>query len=164
MTTGATREEAYYEMFHGTAHVVLGSGLTIAGATYCLTFTRMPYFQTLGVPCAVGILAGVAVALTLGSRDHHHRQPLRSLRTQALDAHPVLEADRDDDRAVAGTDPDRVVGVGPHRPGRPARDIRPTTTTRKFIPKDIAANVGFEAANRHFSMARMNPEVLTDRG
>ena len=65
-TSGATQEEAYYEMFHGTAHVVLGSGLTIAGATYCLTFTRMPYFQTLGVPCAVGILAGVAVALTLG--------------------------------------------------------------------------------------------------
>ena len=61
-SSGATREEAYYEMFHGTAHVVLGSGLTIAGATYCLTFTRMPYFQTLGVPCAVGILAGVAVS------------------------------------------------------------------------------------------------------
>ena len=30
----------------------------------------------------------------------------------------------------------------------------------KFIPKDIPANLGFDAANRHFSMARMNPEVL----
>ena len=39
-------------MFHGTAHVVLGSGLTIAGATFCLHFTRLPYFQTLGVPLA----------------------------------------------------------------------------------------------------------------
>ena len=37
-------------MFHGTAHVVLGSGLTIAGAMYCLSFTRLPYFQTLACP------------------------------------------------------------------------------------------------------------------
>ena len=53
-------------MFHGTAHVVLGSALTIAGAALCLSLTRMPYFQTLGVPCAVGMVVAVAVALTLG--------------------------------------------------------------------------------------------------
>ena len=53
-------------MFHGTAHVILGSGLTIAGAMYCLSFTRLPYFQTLGVPCAVGMLVAVIAALTLG--------------------------------------------------------------------------------------------------
>ncbi|OOK68885.1 MMPL family protein [Mycobacterium kansasii] len=45
---GEDREKAFYTMFHGTAHVVLGSGLTIAGAMYCLSFTRLPYFQTLG--------------------------------------------------------------------------------------------------------------------
>ena len=32
------REQAYYSMFAGTAHVVLGSGLTIAGAMLCLSF------------------------------------------------------------------------------------------------------------------------------
>ena len=37
---GEDRESAYYTMFGGTAHVVLGSGLTIAGATFCLHFTR----------------------------------------------------------------------------------------------------------------------------
>ena len=36
---GETREEAFYTMFHSTAHVVLGSGLTIAGAMYCLSFS-----------------------------------------------------------------------------------------------------------------------------
>ena len=51
---------------HGVTHVILASGLTIAGATYCLSFTRLPYFQTLGIPCAVGMLVAVAVALTLG--------------------------------------------------------------------------------------------------
>ena len=49
---GETAESAYYTMFGGTAHVIVGSGLTIAGATFCLSLTRLPYFQTLGVPLA----------------------------------------------------------------------------------------------------------------
>ena len=53
-------------MFGGTAHVVLGSGLTIAGATYCLSFTRVPYFQSMGVPLAIGMVICVVAALTLG--------------------------------------------------------------------------------------------------
>ena len=65
-TLGQDRESAYYTMFHGTAHVVLGSGMTIAGATFCLSFTRLPYFQSLGVPLAVGMTTAVFVALTLG--------------------------------------------------------------------------------------------------
>jgi len=64
--TGQDRESAYYTMFHGTAHVVLASGLTIAGATLCLHFTRLPYFQSMGVPLSVGMVLVVAAALTLG--------------------------------------------------------------------------------------------------
>ncbi len=63
---GEDREQAFFTKFHGTAHVVLGSGLTIAGAMYCLSFTRLPYFQSPGVPCAVGTLVAVLAALTLG--------------------------------------------------------------------------------------------------
>src|ERR1700758_2551305 len=63
---GEDREAAYYTMFSGSAHVVLGSGLTIAGAMFCLSFTRLPYFQTLGAPCAIGMCTMVAGALTLG--------------------------------------------------------------------------------------------------
>ena len=74
---GEDRETAYYTMFHGTAHVILGSGLTIAGATFCLHFTRLPYFQTLGIPLAIGMLVAVLAALTLGPAVHHRRQPLR---------------------------------------------------------------------------------------
>ena len=65
-TIGEDRESAFYTMFHGTAHVVLASGMTIAGATFCLSFTRLPYFQSLGVPLAVGMTVAVFVALTLG--------------------------------------------------------------------------------------------------
>ena len=62
---GEDRETAYYTTYRGVAKVVLASGLTIAGAVFCLSFTRLPYFQALGVPCAVGIFVAVAVALTL---------------------------------------------------------------------------------------------------
>ena len=62
---GEDRETAFYTTYRGVAKVVLGSGLTIAGAVLCLSFTRLPYFQPLGVPCAVGMVVAVAVALTL---------------------------------------------------------------------------------------------------
>ena len=62
---GEDRETAFYTMYHGTAHVILGSGLTIAGATFCLHFTRLPYFQSLGIPLAIGMLIAVVAALTM---------------------------------------------------------------------------------------------------
>ncbi len=65
-SAGEDREAAYYDMFRGTVHVIVGSGLTIAGAVACLSFTRLPYFQSLGVPAALGVLVALAAALTLG--------------------------------------------------------------------------------------------------
>lgn len=65
---GEDREQAYYSMYRGVTPVVLASGLTIAGAILCLTFTRLPYFETMGIPCAIGMAAAVAVAITLVPR------------------------------------------------------------------------------------------------
>src|ERR1700744_4129687 len=62
---GESREKAYFTAYRGVAPVVLASGLTIAGATYCLSFARFPVFQTMGPPCAVGMIVAVAVALSL---------------------------------------------------------------------------------------------------
>ncbi len=45
---------------------VLGSGLTITGAMYCLSLARLPYFKILGAPCAIAMLIAVLAALTLG--------------------------------------------------------------------------------------------------
>ncbi|AWV48656.1 hypothetical protein DIJ64_13070 [Mycobacterium leprae] len=52
-------------MFHGTAHVAIGSGLTITDAMYCLCFTRLPYFRTLGLLCSVGMLVVMISATTV---------------------------------------------------------------------------------------------------
>ena len=37
------------------ARVILGSGLTVAGAVFCLSFARLPYFHSMGAPGAIGV-------------------------------------------------------------------------------------------------------------
>ncbi|MHC9292693.1 RND family transporter [Mycobacterium sp. LTG2003] len=158
-TKGLDKEPAYYEMFHGTAHVVLGSGLTIAGATYCLTLTRMPYFQTLGVPSAVGIVAGVLVALTLGpaiitiGSRFGLLEPKRAMRIRAWRRIGTV--------VVRWPGPILVASLALALVGLAALPGYKTSyDDRKYIPQDIPANEGFQAADRHFSQARMNPEIL----
>ncbi len=156
---GLDREAAYYDMFGGTAHVVLGSALTIAGAALCLSLTRMPYFQTLGVPCAIGILVAVAVALTLGpavitiASRFGLLEPKRAMRIRfwrkigTIDVRwpvPVLLA------SLAAA----LVGLA----ALPSYQMSYDDT--RYIPKDIPANEGLQAAQRHFSQARMSPDVL----
>ncbi|GJF13150.1 membrane protein [Mycolicibacterium cyprinidarum] len=157
---GEDRESAYYTMFGGTAHVVLGSGLTIAGATFCLSFTRLPYFQTLGVPLAIGMVIVVVAALTLApaviavsSRFGKLLEPKRAARVRfwrRIGAAivrwpgPILLA------TVALS----LVGLLT-LPG-----YQTNYNDRNYLPKDLPANAGYAAADRHFSQARMNPEVL----
>ena len=63
---GETKEEAFYTAYRGVAPIIIGSGLTIAGACYCLTFARLNYFHTMGPAVAVSMLFTIAAALTLG--------------------------------------------------------------------------------------------------
>jgi RND superfamily putative drug exporter len=156
---GADRETAYYTTYRGVAPVVLASGLTIAGAVMCLSFTRMPIFQTIGVPCAVGMVVAVAVALTL--------------------VPAVLAVGS----GLGLFDPKRRIGVGRwRRVGTaivrwPAPILVATLAValiglltlpgyktsyndRLYLPQDIPANLGYAAADRHFTQARMMPEIL----
>jgi RND superfamily putative drug exporter len=132
---GEDRETAFYTTYRGVAKVVLASGLTIAGAVFCLSFTRLPSFRAMGIPCAVGMLVAVAVALTLvpavigvGSRFGLF-EPKRKI---------------------------QVRGGLLTLPG-----YKPSYNDLKFIPKDIPASLGYAAAERHFPQARMmTPEIL----
>jgi putative drug exporter of the RND superfamily len=157
---GEDRETAYYTTYRGVAKVVLASGVTIAGAIFCLRFARLPYFQPLGVPCAVGILVAVAVALTLvpavlnvGSRfglfDPKRKITDRGWRRIGTAIvrwpAPILIATL----AVA------LIGLLT-LPG-----FKPSYNDLNFIPKGIPAKLGYEAAQRHFPQsAMMSPEVL----
>lgn len=63
---GLDRDDSYYATFKSVAPVIVGSGLTIAGATYCLSFARLPYFSTMGAPVAIGMVVVVVISVTLG--------------------------------------------------------------------------------------------------
>ena len=158
-TIGEDRETAYHTMFRGTAHVVLGSGMTIAGATFCLSFTRLPYFQTLGIPLAVGMVVAVLVALTLGpamitvASRFGLLEPKRAMRIRfwrRLGAAVV----RWPGWILMGTIILALVGLLT-LPG-----YQPSYNDRKYLPADLPANEGFAAAERHFPISRMNPEML----
>ena len=45
---GQDRASAFATMYHGTAHIILGSGLTIAGAVFCLTLHPASVFPEPG--------------------------------------------------------------------------------------------------------------------
>jgi len=156
---GEDRESAFYTMFHGTAHVILGSGLTIAGATFCLRFTRLPYFQSLGVPLAIGMLVVVAAALTLGpavltvASHFGLLDPKRKMRTGFWR--------RVGTAVVRWPVPILVAAVALCLVGLVALPgYRTDYNDRHYLPADIPVNVGYAAADRHFSESRMSPELL----
>jgi putative drug exporter of the RND superfamily len=159
LRAGEDHKSAYYTAFRGTAPVVLGSGLTIAGATFCLSFTHLPYFQTMGVPVAIGMVTVVAVALTLGPavltvsgrfgllqpKGRARGRLWRRVGTAVVRwPAPILAAS-----AVAV-----LVGMLA-LPG-----FKPGYNDRYYLPNNSWVNIGYAAADRHFSEARINPDTM----
>ncbi|MCV7075188.1 MMPL/RND family transporter [Mycobacterium szulgai] len=158
-STGHDRNLAYYTMFRGTSHVVLGSGLTVAGAIYCLSLTRLPYFQTLGAPCSIGLLVVILASLTLapaiialGSRfgvfEPKHTATTRHWRRIGTMVvrwpGPVL----------VGTALISLIGL------LALPQYQTSYNERHYLPQSAPSNIGYLASDRHFPAARMEPEVL----
>jgi putative drug exporter of the RND superfamily len=156
---GDDRETAFYDMYRGTSHVILGSGLTIAGAVACLYFTRLPYFQSLGIPAAIGVLVALAASLTLapavlvvGSRfgllDPKRKTAKRGWRRIGTAIvrwpGPILVATL----ALA------FIGLASLAGYTVSYDVT------RYMPATAGSNVANAAAERHFSKARLNPELL----
>ncbi|MBV9722371.1 MAG: MMPL family transporter, partial [Mycobacterium sp.] len=157
--SGEDRDTAYYTTFRGVAPVVLGSGLTIAGATYCLSFARLPWFNTMGAPVAIGMLVVVLAGLTLGpavvfvgsrfglfeKKSQARGRLWRRVGTAVVRwPAPIF--------AVSAA----VVLVGMLAlPG-----YRTSYNDRHYLPQSAPSNIGYAAADRHFSEARMNPDML----
>ncbi|MGB3477308.1 MAG: MMPL family transporter [Mycobacterium sp.] len=155
---GEDPETAWYSMFRGTWHVILGSGLTIAGASLCLHFARLSYFKALGIPSALGLLVVIAGALTVAPA-------IVAIATR----HGLLEPKR-----VEGRGWRRIGTANVRWPGAvfvaallvtlagmlAVPSMKISFNDRHYIPASLPANVGYDAAERHFSAARMNPDVL----
>src|SRR6195952_2958993 len=157
--SGLDRDDAYYTTFRSVAPVIVGSGLTIAGATYCLSFARLPYFSTMGAPVAIGMIVVVAIAVTLGPAVlflgskvglYESKRPAQSRFWRRVGTTvvrwpgPVFVASLF--IVLIG-----IVAI----PG-----YKPAYNDRYYLPDHAPVNQGFAAADRHFSQARMNPDIL----
>ena len=98
---GEDRETAFYTTYRGVAKVVLASGVTIAGAIFCLSFTRLPYLPTAGRPRRGGDIGRGRGGPHAHSGSYGRRQPFRLVRAQAADQNSSMAAGRHGDRSVA---------------------------------------------------------------
>ena len=156
---GQERVTAFDNMYRGTAHIIWGSGLTIAGAVFCLTFTRLPYFHSLGVPAAIGVCVALVAALTLPpalisiGRHFGVFEPARAMRTRRWRRIGTAIV-RWPGPILAVTVAVALIGLLALPGYQTSYDARP------YMPASAPANQGYAAAERHFSRARLNPELM----
>src|ERR1700761_6819568 len=157
---GEDREDAYYTTFKGVAPVVLGSGLTIAGATYCLSFCRLPWFATMGAPVAIGMIVVVGAGLTLGPALVFIGSRFGLFERKKGKSQGKLWR-RVGTAVVRWPAPIFAVSTAVVLVGMVALPgFRPSYNDRHYLPESAPSNVGYAAADRHFSEARMNPDLL----
>ena len=156
---GESREEAYYTAYRGVTPIIIGSGLTIAGAGYCLSFARLNYFHTMGPAVAIGMLFTIAEALTLGpalltvgslfglfdpkqlARGRLYRRIGASVVRWPV---PILVASS------------AIVMLG--AVFVPTYQV--SYDDRTYQPANASANQGFAAADRHFPQSKLFSEML----
>ncbi|BBZ50060.1 RND family transporter [Mycobacterium heidelbergense] len=156
---GESREEAFYTAYKSVTPVILGSGLTIAGACYCLTFARLNYFHTMGPAVAISMLFTIAAALTLGpafltvgslfglfdpkskAKAHLYRRIGTSVVRWPV---PILFASA------------AAVMLGAIF----VPTYRQNYDDRQYQPHNAPANLGFQAADRHFPKSKLFSEML----
>ncbi|WP_081346025.1 RND family transporter [Mycobacteroides chelonae] len=156
---GQSREDAYYTAYRGVAPVVIGSGLTIAGACYCLSFARLNYFHTMGPAVAIAMVLTIAAALTLvpavltvgslfGLFDPKAKAKAQLYRRIGASVVrwpvPIFVASS------------IIVMVG--AVFVPTYQV--SYDDRAYQPASAPANQGFAAADRHFSKSKLFTEML----
>jgi putative drug exporter of the RND superfamily len=156
---GEGKEEAFYTAYRGVAPVIIGSGLTIAGACYCLTFARLNYFHTMGPAVAITMMFTIAAALTLGPalltlgslfglmdpRGTEKGLLYRRIGTSVVRwPVPVLAASAAAVMLGAIFVPTYQVNYD----------------DREYQPRNTGSNQGFEAADRHYPKSKLFSEML----
>ena len=157
---GEDPETAYYTAFHGVGHVILGSGLTIAGAMLTLRLTRLSYFNSLAYPSAIALVIVVAAALTVApailvvASRHGLLDPKRMMKTRGWRKVGTATVRWPKPILAAATS---VVLLGILA----MIGYKTSYDDRYYIPADVPSNVGYAAAEKHFSTARLNPDIMT---
>jgi RND superfamily putative drug exporter len=155
-------EDALVLAYRSVAPVIAASALTIAAALSCLLFARVGMLRSAGLPCAIGILTGMAASLTvlpalIGLAGRHGlAQPRGS-------------------RQSSGRGWRRVGTVVVRWPGPvlvtsvlalavfaiPAAALRLGFDELAAQPITTHANRGYQAMDRHFPANRLLPEIIS---
>jgi RND superfamily putative drug exporter len=126
---------------------------------FCLSFTRLPYFRTLGAPCAIGMFTMVAGALTLGpailtlGSRFGLFDPKRKIKTRGWRRLGTAVV-RWPAPILAATCAVALVGL------LALPSFKTSYDDRNYLPAITPSNIGYAAADRHFSPARLNPDLL----
>ncbi|OBI50036.1 hypothetical protein A5707_15745 [Mycobacterium kyorinense] len=156
---GEGREAAFYTAYKSVTPIILGSGLTIAGACFCLIFARLNYFHTMGPAVAIAMLFNIAAALTLGPailtvgslfglfdpKAKAKAQLYRRIGTSVV-RWPVPIFVASSAAVVLG-----AIFVPTYRQNY---------DDRQYQPHGAPANQGFAAADRHFPKSKLFSEML----
>lgn len=158
-TLGMDKEAAYYDTFGGVSKVILGSGLTIVGAVLCLYITQLPYFNSLGIPCSLGLLVVVSAAVTLGPA-------VLTVATRLGLLEPKRKLNYGRWRRV-GTAivrwPAPILATSLTLAAVGALGLagfEPLYNERYYLPKHMPSFQAYNDVRKHFTEARMNPDLL----
>ncbi|OBK87477.1 hypothetical protein A5648_03710 [Mycolicibacter sinensis] len=146
--------------YRGVAPVIIGSGLTIAAALACLNLARISMFRSAGIPCGIGVLVGVAAALTLTPAlialavRRGLLEPRRSTITRRWRRLGVAVARWPGPIMAASVGVVLVLTV-------PLVGMRTDWNEPSATPADIESNRGYAAMDRHFEANQLLPVMVT---
>lgn len=157
---GVSPPRALTDAYRAVAPVVIGSALTVSVALACLDFAEVGMFRSAGIPCAVGILATMAAALTLTPALMN-----LAMRRGWLEPRPSKTARR---WRRVGTAVARWPGPILTTAGMvivlvalPLIGFRVGWNELAATPADADSSRGYVAADRHFAANSLLPDVVT---
>ncbi|MGB6209527.1 RND family transporter [Mycobacterium sp.] len=157
---GIDHATALVDAYRGVAPVVIGSALTMATALACLSLAQVGMFRSTGIPCAIGVLVGMAAALTL---------------TPALIGLASRRGMLEPRRSVIGRRWRRLGVVVARWPGPvlvasgglivililPLAGMRTGWNEPAATPAGTESNLGYAVMDQHFPANRLLPDVVT---
>lgn len=157
---GQSREQSYYCAVSGVSHVILGSGGAVAGAMFCMQFTRLNYFNTWAAPCGVGTLLTVACALTFGPAVLTIGSRFGAFEPRKHQAgHGIWNKVG----TAAVRWPGRILLVGcviVLIGSITLMTYYPNYDDRIYLAHSVPANQGYDASDRHFPASHLNSDML----
>ncbi|MGL5445147.1 MAG: MMPL family transporter, partial [[Mycobacterium] stephanolepidis] len=160
--SGLGHEQSLEVANRSVAPVIAASGLTIAAALSCLMFAQVGMLRSAGLPCAIGILTGMAASLTLlpaliglaGRRGLAQPRPLRGQPGRRWRRVGTMVARWPGPVLVGSALVLMVCAI-------PVAGLRLGFDELASQPLSTHANRGYQAMDRHFPPNRLLPEIVS---